>query len=74
MNLYSKLELREIFCCRFWHRLEDEIKIGVFFEILLPLSADKLCLGIQIELRTIAFGFVIIGPKLEIVEVEWSSF
>ena len=26
LNLYSKFELGVIFCCRFWHQLEDEIK------------------------------------------------
>ena len=40
LNLYSKFELRVIFCCRFWHRLEGELKIGGLFEILLPLNCN----------------------------------
>ena len=37
LNLYSNFEFRVIFCCSFWHRLEDELEIGGPLEIFLPL-------------------------------------
>ena len=37
LNLYCKFKQGVIFCCPFWHRLEDENKIEGLFEILLPL-------------------------------------
>ena len=36
-NLQYKFKQGVIFHCRFWHRMEDEVKIGGLFEILLPL-------------------------------------
>ena len=55
LNLYSKFELGVIFCCRFWHQLEDEIKIGGLFETLLPLS-EEMCSFI-IKMSFIKFYF-----------------
>ena len=41
LNLYRKFKWGEIFCCGFWHRLENENEVEDIFKILLPLKAAK---------------------------------
>ena len=41
-NLLHKSKQGVIFCCRFWHQMEDESKIGGLFQILLPLKDSKI--------------------------------
>ena len=51
-NLLYKFKWGVIFCCHFWHRLEDEVEIGGLFEILLPLTQYEMDLvNLKVNMR-----------------------
>ena len=68
-NLQYKFKQGVIFHCHFWHRLEDEIRIGCLFEILLSLNGRSL----KIVYMKCYFGCSIVRARNEEEKKKWEE-